>query len=354
MIDIGTVSVIIPAYKCEKHIDNCIRSVIGQTYTNLEIIIVLDGVFDSSNAICYKYANMDDRVHVIEREHEGVSVARNVGIEMSHGEWIAFVDSDDWVEPNYIEALVNGTTIDSDIVICDFYAEFATETRQERFFSTGDIIFSSDDKEMLITNCMLPIGIGDTNSCTGVGVPWAKLYRAEFVKDRQLAFKPGLSRMQDMVFNLYAFSMMRKAIYISKPLYHYVRNAESATMSYRQDFFDTVMNINVAVEEFIAQTGLVNIQQVLYAKNILLILEMIRLQFAMNPHSNACEKVRRIRKLLRNPVLQNSIYKYRSELLEPKMKVAGILLKWNCIGIVYAYISYKTNRLLKWQRIENK
>ena len=97
------VTVIVPVYNVEKFIDKCVQSVIDQTMTDIEVILVDDGSTDNSLARCREWANKDSRVKVYHQENQGVSVARNLGIEKSAGKYIAFIDSDDWIDPNYLE-----------------------------------------------------------------------------------------------------------------------------------------------------------------------------------------------------------------------------------------------------------
>ena len=101
------ISVIVPIYKVEDYLDECVQSIINQTYTNLEIILVDDESPDRCPEMCDEYARMDSRIKVIHKPNGGVSSARNIGIESSHGEWIYFLDSDDWIEPFCIEMLIN-------------------------------------------------------------------------------------------------------------------------------------------------------------------------------------------------------------------------------------------------------
>ena len=97
------ISIIIPVYNVEKFLPQCIDSILAQTYKDFELILVDDGSPDGSPAICDSYAQRDERVRVIHQKNAGVSAARNNGIEHAKSEWISFVDSDDWVEPSYIE-----------------------------------------------------------------------------------------------------------------------------------------------------------------------------------------------------------------------------------------------------------
>lgn len=110
------VSIIVPFYNSEENIRRCINSIVNQTYANLEIILVDDGSTDNSLTICEKYSKRDTRILTIHKKNEGVSIARNTGIDSSHGEWITFVDSDDWLERDFISVLLEHSK-DADIII---------------------------------------------------------------------------------------------------------------------------------------------------------------------------------------------------------------------------------------------
>jgi glycosyltransferase involved in cell wall biosynthesis len=115
------VSVIIPIYNVDQYLEKCLNSVLEQTYQLLEIILINDGSTDLSGSICEIYKEKDKRLIVIHKENGGLSSARNAGIEISTGEYIAFIDSDDFIHPEMIETLVrNATSFDADIAVCDF------------------------------------------------------------------------------------------------------------------------------------------------------------------------------------------------------------------------------------------
>ncbi len=113
------ISVIIPVYKVEAYLDDCLRSVVEQTHQNLEIILVDDGSPDNCPAICDAWASKDSRIRVIHKENGGLSDARNAGLDMASGDYVAFVDSDDWVKPNFLKTLLSAlNTEDADISAC--------------------------------------------------------------------------------------------------------------------------------------------------------------------------------------------------------------------------------------------
>ena len=128
------VSVIVPVYKVEKYLHECVESILRQTYRELQIILVDDGSPDGSGAICDEYALCDDRITVIHGENGGLSAARNRGMALCEGEYVLFVDSDDWLEDNAIEVLVNKAKADLlDILLYDAISFDETASRIRRF-----------------------------------------------------------------------------------------------------------------------------------------------------------------------------------------------------------------------------
>ena len=110
------ISVIVPVYKVEKYLDKCVESIVNQTYKNLEIILVDDGSPDNCPAMCDEWAEKDERIRVIHKENGGLADARNAGMDIATGDYIGFVDSDDWIEPNMYEVLLkNALKYDADI-----------------------------------------------------------------------------------------------------------------------------------------------------------------------------------------------------------------------------------------------
>lgn len=124
------ISVIVPVYKVENFLDRCVESIVGQTYENLEIILVDDGSPDNCPAMCDKWAEKDGRIKVIHKENGGVSSARNAALDIVSGDYICFVDSDDWIDPGMYEFLYkNSQKYDADISCCGIFDDYDDGTR---------------------------------------------------------------------------------------------------------------------------------------------------------------------------------------------------------------------------------
>ena len=171
------ISIIIPVYKVEKYLEKCINSIIGQTYTNLQIILVDDGSPDNSGKICDKYAKKDSRVEVIHKSNGGLSEARNSGIERAKGKYIGFVDSDDYIKEDMYEVLYNLITrFQADVSICNLY-DVVGDEKNIRNINEGIKEYNRIDilKEVLM----------DKNIQS---YAWNKLYKKELFDNLKLYF----------------------------------------------------------------------------------------------------------------------------------------------------------------------
>ena len=221
------ISVVVPVYNVEKYVAECIESLMKQTLKDIEIILVNDNSKDNSNEICKQYLEKDSRISLYQSEGKGVSAARNIGIEHSNGEWISFVDSDDWLEEDMLEKLYNiSTQRKSDIIMCDTFVNIGDEQKENDFYPE-EKIFTGKDKDLLKVQAVKP-SEGDYHpQFMACGVPWAKIYNKEFILKNKLAYKTNLPRRQDMIFNLEAFEKANEINYNKIKLYHYRKNMAS-------------------------------------------------------------------------------------------------------------------------------
>ena len=173
------ISVIVPVYNTEKYLDRCIQSILAQIYTDFELLLIDDGSTDSSGAICDKYAEQDLRVRVFHKENGGVSSARNMGLDNAKGIWVMFVDSDDWVNEDFCQRLV-------DISNSDLVLESGGDSFMESTISNTEIGFFLDSTESVL--CWT--------------VPWGKLYKRELIERNKLRFDINVFSGEDTMFVL--------------------------------------------------------------------------------------------------------------------------------------------------------
>jgi glycosyltransferase involved in cell wall biosynthesis len=201
------ISVIIPVYNVEKYVAHCIDSVITQTYQNLEIILVDDGSKDSSAAICDEYERKDGRIVVIHKENGGLSSARNAGLDIAKGEWIAFVDSDDWVSPETYEEMMRALTeTDAEIATCGRVNEW---TNRKWYKNDSGEIMVLDGRDNMMRSHNVDFG----------NEVWDKLYPKSFF-DSGIRFVVG-KKFEDIDLLFAVYQKLNKMVCVKKPFYHY-------------------------------------------------------------------------------------------------------------------------------------
>lgn len=217
------ISFIVPIYKIpEEFLRQCIDSIINQYFEDIEIILIDDESPDNCGKVCDEYATLDKRIKVIHQKNQGVSVARNAGIDIAIGEWISFVDADDWIEPDYVNKFYDmSLETDSDILISDCYVNYSSRQVENKFFKEHFIEAKGKDKDRFILQYLCNKIYKDDLGTADVGAPWGKIYRRSFLMNNKLRFNSKLIRMQDNVFNLYAFEKADGLYYKEAYLYHY-------------------------------------------------------------------------------------------------------------------------------------
>lgn len=229
-------SIIVPVYNVENTLDKCIKSIVYQTYNNIEIILVDDGSTDSSRKICKKWTENDGRIKLTPpKMNEGLAEARNIGIRYSNGTYLAFVDSDDFLEPNAYELMVNIMEQDnSDIVICNFWNYREDGKIREKAYNMLDYCTSN----VLIQTVMerLPT------------TAWCKILKREIMQPvtggKAIWFPKG-RRYEDTVVSFKQILAAQKISVVSKPLYYYVQSNSTITAKPKSsDYLDIIKNMD--------------------------------------------------------------------------------------------------------------
>lgn len=219
-VNSALVSIIIPVYNVEPYLCKCIDSILAQTYTNLEIILVDDGSPDRCPEICDKYAEMDSRIHVIHKPNGGLSDARNAGLEVASGEWIAFVDSDDWIEPDmYKKLLQNAEMYQAEISIGGVNDELLTDE--------GTTILKTTMTDSVNYRCCTNTETMQ-NYFKGSWSAWDKIYQKKVFEN--VRFPVGEIN-EDEAIVLHLLEKCRKVVYTNEVFYHYIHRPSSITTS---------------------------------------------------------------------------------------------------------------------------
>ena len=208
------VSIIVPLFNAEKFAKRCIESVLMQTFKNYELILIDDGSKDKTGEICDKYAEKDTRIKVIHKNNGGVSSARNTGLDMAKGEWITFLDADDWIEPNFLLIVDNNSNDSIDWIFAQWRTIWDNGLPNEINNYEQEILFNNWEEIKKIWDKMANM---DICRC-----PWGKFFRRSVIESYKLRFDNSLKYGEDTVFN-YEYLINIKGLSLCKKDYsHYI------------------------------------------------------------------------------------------------------------------------------------
>ena len=198
------VSIIVPVYKAEQWLHRCVDSILAQTMTDFELLLIDDGSPDKSGEICDEYAAKDSRVRVFHKENGGVSSARNLGLDNARGEWISFVDADDWVEVDYLAGLTE--KLDADFIVggCRY--------------TTGEIF---QLKSKYLVEKSIADFIQEYNGCCFIRAVWGKLFKKKIIDEKYLRFDEKIRVGEDTIFNKSFFVEINKTLLVERVAYNY-------------------------------------------------------------------------------------------------------------------------------------
>lgn len=238
------ISIIIPVYNSEKYINKCINSIINQSYKNIEIILINDGSTDKSGEICDYYSRVDSRIIVKHKKNEGATIARNIGLKNSNGKYVTFVDSDDWIDKDYILNMVN-IIIDKncDLVICNNKEVYITKEEIKYIDRKLDFKGKINICEKLEPNLFIN---GLVHPC------WGKLYRMDLIKNNNLNFT-NIKLSEDTVFNLQYLKLCKLIYMLEDSLYFYAHydNHCSITSKAYEDIFENYLVVHEQFNKYI-------------------------------------------------------------------------------------------------------
>ena len=200
------ISIIVPVYNTEKYLDQCIQSILSQTYTDFELLLIDDGSTDSSGVICDRYAEQDSRVRVFLKPNGGVSSARNIGLDNTKGEWITFLDSDDWIAPSMLDEVYKTAMVnDADMVFVDINYNYPEKTISHKAYR-----WSGKPRKALVDY------LKQTHPC-----PCWGLIRSSIIEENQNRFPENLTIYEDFHMMIRLVFLSNVIVQVEKPLYNY-------------------------------------------------------------------------------------------------------------------------------------
>lgn len=209
------ISVIVPVYNVEKYLSRCIESILSQTFTDFELLLIDDGSTDRSGEMCDEYAKKDTRIRVFHTKNRGVSAARNLGLDNAKGEWISFVDSDDWVEEDYLNKFFHYDSLSYESVVCQrFYVEDVSFPEKNRvsFEYLNDILkYPFEEKSIIKYKILEDVYV------------FAKLFNKKLIKEKNIRFYEKISICEDLIFFHTYLQYVKEIILCSSSSYHYIQ-----------------------------------------------------------------------------------------------------------------------------------
>lgn len=240
------ISIILPCYKVEKFLDKCLNSLVNQTYKNLEIILIDDGSPDNSPKICNEWATKDRRIKVIHKENGGVSSARNKGLEIAKGEYIGFVDPDDYIDLNMYEKLIKSASENnSDVVYSGFNEVIDDKIVPYKEYNLHKLIDHN-----------ISVYFYKKKNTVVYGSIWRGIYRKNFIKD--IKFDTNFKCGEDLYFNIEVINRKPKISIVDEKLYYYLKNPNSCVNTYRPKDFKNVIAQSNKAESLIKDKEILN------------------------------------------------------------------------------------------------
>lgn len=256
------VSIIVPVYNVEQYLPQCLDSIVNQTYKNIEVICVNDGSLDNSINILEDYASRDERIKIVSQKNQGVSRARNLAHQYVNGDYIIYVDGDDWLDVNTCEIAVEKATESSaDVVMWSYISESKNRSDKKIIFGDEFIFDETKVKQMLHRRFIGIAGseLAHPEQADSLCPVWGKMYKSNIILKSNVKFVDldKIGTYEDGLFNLEVFKYVHKAVYLPVNLYHYRRtNSESQTAKYRPGLFEQWQKLFDEMQLYIGDNGL--------------------------------------------------------------------------------------------------
>lgn len=316
MSDDFLVSIVVPVYNVELYIERCILSILNQTYTKIEIIIIDDGSCDKSLEICQKYANADSRIKLISKKNEGVSIARNEGLKYVNGDFLLFIDSDDWIEPNTVIRLLQKILLyDADVVVFGWVCEGEVNRR----------INIIDSDSVIDCNEIISRIIFD-NEIYGGGYTVNKFWNYKRLRKDFCFFNEYLYAYEDKLWTIENYLLTKKILLIPDIFYHYFIRSNS--LSHRVEISWNVMD-NVVQAHYFIYKALSRYEDLNKIAKEKYYFEIVKLLGMAIKEKNKQEIIRYF-KLFKG----NTLVLFKSEYINIKYKIKAV-----CIYLL-AYLTY--------------
>ncbi len=328
-----TVSVIMPIYNTEKYLKKAIESILAQTYIDFELILVDDGSPDNAGDLCDIYATKDERIKVIHKENGCLTSARKAGFLAANGEYISFVDSDDYVHCDFLLKLVRAIQkYQAEIAMCSYMLVTKGEERVASLPWKENVLYKDD----ILQRYALPL-IGRIHDRRHMNVPgfmWLRLFKKSCLKEEYFVSEREVFT-EDDIFDLYHSEQINALAIVNEPLYYYIQHAESLTNRYRKDTWAMLINRYVYCQKWLEANGLLQIgEERLKAALLVAVCASVDNAVQKKKYRFFKQEIKEIRK---SKLFQEMFLSVNINIMAKSQKLTYYLLKYRCTFLLYLY-----------------
>ncbi|MCI9215500.1 glycosyltransferase family 2 protein [Lachnospiraceae bacterium 42-17] len=334
------ISVIIPVYNTEKYLRRCIDSVLASYYRDFEILLINDGSTDKSADICREYSLKDNRIKVFHQKNQGVSAARNQGINKAIGEWLIFVDSDDYITKDFLSVISCDRYKNIDFLLFDFIK--STDSPRKAASPVKPISIRNKGMLKLLQRILVPEKLSpDTNA--DFRSPCARAYKKSIIDQYSIRFSPGLTVGEDLLFNLEYQLRAGSCVYTPIPVYVYDIHTGSATHGFRGDLVKNHARLQKEIKNILIKSRMFpSLEREFYSYSLenltyVLIWEVLS---PLNPAPYR-EKKRLLRLMQKNPIYRKAMkYSLKTGILPRRILVLFFRLRCYLITDLICRVSF--------------
>lgn len=341
------ISIIVPVYNTESFLSKCIDSILNQQFKDFEIILVNDGSLDNSGKICDEYAEIDNRVRVLHIKNQGVSNARNRGIELARGDYIGFIDSDDWIDDEMYSDMINNLiSYSADIVMCGHVIFDGKNEHYIGFPWKQDSVFKFEEiQKTVIPSFLAPMDIYGNKQQIIMGSVCKCLFKQDLIKQNEILFDTQIKYTEDTVFILQSFSKAEKVIFINKPYYHYRKDREyktSTTQKHIEDMYSGLKLSQIHIYNILKVTGCLELAlKNFHWRNCIFVMSSIKNLCFKGSKYSFKEKIVEAKYYIDDSSFMQSLKVVGTTYFTPKQKLLALLIRSSLIGIIVMYYDLK-------------
>lgn len=330
------VSVVVPIYNVEKYIKQCVDSIRNQTLEDIEIILVDDGSPDNCPQICDEYKKLDNRIKVVHKKNGGLSSARNAGMRVATGEYIGFVDSDDYIEVDMYEKMYNTSKkYNVDFVMCDYYKSYGSDKKEVSLEIDEGMYNKEKIKDIIYPQLIMTENI-DYGPLLAV---WHCLYKNTFLKENDLYFDDIVKYSEDNLFSSIVGYKSDSFYYMKASyFYNYRYNPNSISTTYKEDALDVYIEMNNRLYDNFYRCKEYDFKRQLSLHMIYYTLNYINQVLGSN--LNLKEKYRKIKNSLKKKEVKRAFDKFLLPDINLKLKLSILMLKYK---MTFTYMLVKSS-----------